>query len=249
MAMAWSRQGVGHAVQDVVVRDPVVVTAAMPRFLAPGTDRGCLIELAHVEGPSGEVRCRSGRPVGTRPWMRARQHGAASGRGRRGQVLVPVEALSVGDDELTITLTTPDGKDRFQDPDPAGALQRAACGRRSVFPLAPGARDSRSGGLLSDLVPGTGSLLVSVSGAGALDVPGLVRALDRFPFGCAEQLTSRALPLLYLDDGRLVRRSRAGREVAERVRDAIAGVLAKQSSSGGFGLWGPAAATSGSTPT
>ena len=27
-----------------------------------------------------------------------------------------------------------------------------------------------------------------------IDLPGLVRALDRYPYGCAEQITSRALP-------------------------------------------------------
>jgi uncharacterized protein YfaS (alpha-2-macroglobulin family) len=66
-----------------------------------------------------------------------------------------------------------------------------------------------------------------------------VRMLDRFPFGCAEQLTSRALPLLYLDGVALAAGLGPGEEIPDRVRDAIAGVLAKQSSSGGFGLWRP----------
>ena len=36
MAVAWSKTGVGHATSDVVIRDPVVVTASLPKFLAPG---------------------------------------------------------------------------------------------------------------------------------------------------------------------------------------------------------------------
>ena len=41
---------------------------------------------------------------------------------------------------------------------------------------------------------------VSIGGASQLDVAGILAALDRYPYGCAEQLTSRAMPLLYLDE-------------------------------------------------
>ena len=34
----------------------------------------------------------------------------------------------------------------------------------------------------------------------ALDPAALLAALDRYPFGCSEQITSRALPLLYVND-------------------------------------------------
>ena len=36
MAVAWSKDKTGHASGDVVVRDPVVVTATLPRFLLTG---------------------------------------------------------------------------------------------------------------------------------------------------------------------------------------------------------------------
>src|SRR5690606_724311 len=36
MAVAWSKTAVGNASADVVIRDPVVLTAAQPRFLAAG---------------------------------------------------------------------------------------------------------------------------------------------------------------------------------------------------------------------
>ena len=32
------------------------------------------------------------------------------------------------------------------------------------------------------------------------DMPGLLRQLDRYPYGCTEQITSAALPLLYAGD-------------------------------------------------
>ena len=41
---------------------------------------------------------------------------------------------------------------------------------------------------------------VSVSRTPGFDVSALLTDLDRYPYGCAEQTTSRALPLLYLSD-------------------------------------------------
>ena len=41
---------------------------------------------------------------------------------------------------------------------------------------------------------------VGVSQSAAFDVPSLLMALDRYPYGCAEQTTSRALPLLYVSE-------------------------------------------------
>ncbi|HEU0221293.1 MAG TPA: MG2 domain-containing protein, partial [Paracoccaceae bacterium] len=56
MAVAWTATAVGQAQKDILVRDPVVVTASMPRFLAPGDESRILVELAHATGPSGAVR-------------------------------------------------------------------------------------------------------------------------------------------------------------------------------------------------
>ena len=54
MAVAWSKDKVGKATGDVVVRDPVVLTATLPRFLRTG-DRGAMqLELDNVEGAAGD---------------------------------------------------------------------------------------------------------------------------------------------------------------------------------------------------
>src|SRR5437868_13679723 len=56
MALAWSRNKVGRANGDVIIRDPVVLTATLPRFLLNG-DRGTMhLDLDNVEGAAGEYR-------------------------------------------------------------------------------------------------------------------------------------------------------------------------------------------------
>ncbi|HET9068492.1 MAG TPA: MG2 domain-containing protein, partial [Amaricoccus sp.] len=55
MAVAWTAGGVGQASKDWLVRDPVVVQASLPRFLAPGDLTRLRLDLAHATGPAGEV--------------------------------------------------------------------------------------------------------------------------------------------------------------------------------------------------
>src|SRR5690606_6500879 len=95
------------------------------------------------------------------------------------------------------------------------------------------------GELTAEFYPGTSSVAVSLGGAGPLDVAGIVAALDRYPYGCTEQITSRAMPLVYLDEVAESIGLAADTAVSERVQKAIFGVLANQSAGGSFGLWGP----------
>ena len=58
MAVAWTKDKVGHGVQDVIVRDPIVVTATLPRFLRTG-DRGTLdLAIDNVDGAAGDYHLR-----------------------------------------------------------------------------------------------------------------------------------------------------------------------------------------------
>ena len=72
--------------------------------------------------------------------------------------------------------------------------------RRTVRPIARGESLTLSNDLFADLVPGTGAVALSVGASTALDAATLLKALDRYPFGCSEQITSRALPLLYVNE-------------------------------------------------
>ncbi len=53
MAVAWSKDKVGQATTDITVRDPVVLTATLPRFLLPGDRSSLHLDLDNVEGQAG----------------------------------------------------------------------------------------------------------------------------------------------------------------------------------------------------
>jgi uncharacterized protein YfaS (alpha-2-macroglobulin family) len=106
-----------------------------------------------------------------------------------------------------------------------------------VQSLAPGASLTISRDLIADFVPGTGRVSVAVSPVGAIDVPALLQALDRYPYGCSEQIVSRALPLRYVNKLASAERLALDGDIQDRVRDSIVKTLSRQDSTGGFGLW------------
>ena len=81
-------------------------------------------------------------------------------------------------------------------------------------------------------------MALSVGVSTALDAASLLKALDRYPYGCSEQITSRAMPLLYVNELASAAHLALDDAVDQRIRDAIDRVLARQSSNGSFGLWG-----------
>ena len=80
---------------------------------------------------------------------------------------------------------------------------------------------------------------VGVSPSSAFDIPSLLLTLDRYPYGCAEQTTSRALPLLYVAELAKNAGLPEDPDLRGRVQEAIYRVLNYQSTTGSFGLWSP----------
>ncbi len=239
MAMAWSGDAVGHATKDVIVHDPVVIAASIPRFLTTGDKSRLLVEINNLSGPAGEYQLTvaAGDGIGFPAEDATRKVTLAEKQ--RISFNIPIEGKAVGDFDVTVSLATPGGE---QWPKTLTLGVRPPGGpvtRRNVVALAGDGKLTVDANALGEFFPGTTSVSVSVGGASRLDVAGILNALDRYPYGCVEQLTSRALPLVYLDDVAKTIGIASGKDVRERVKVAIDGVLADQDAAGSFGLWGP----------
>jgi hypothetical protein len=240
MAMAWSADGVGHAEKDVLVRDPLVLSANLPRFLAPDDRSRIAIDVAPADMSAGTVQLNvssGGTAVSVDAASATRT--LTIEPGRRQQILVPVTADRVGDDVVMVSATLPDGTVLAKQLALGVRINEPPVAAKSVITLAPGGTLTLDDGAVAGLVPGTANVDLAASGAGALNVPAILRALDRYPYGCSEQIASRALPLVYLNEVAVAAGLRDDPEIRARVVEAIAGVLANQSTNGGFGLWGP----------
>ncbi|GBU17967.1 MULTISPECIES: alpha-2-macroglobulin [Methylobacterium] len=238
MVTAWSGSRVGQAQADVIVRDPVVVAGTLPRFLNTGDRSRFLVALDNVEGQAGEYTIDldlSGPMLVGAGAAHRTVRLEASGKA---QVAIPVTAAGPGIARIDLALSGPGleagvGQSfRVAVSPGTGALLR-----RSVRPLEPGATLNLGPDLLADVLPGTGTVSVSASALPGLDVPGLLQALDRYPYGCSEQIVSRAMPLLYVNKLAANDRLALDESADIRIRESIERVLARQDSSGDFGLW------------
>lgn len=235
MAVAWSRTGVGQASADVLVRDPVVVTASLPRFMAPGDESRVLLEIVHATGPFGKTGLAvEGRGVslGDVP--------ASVDLAEKGKavVAVPVTAAEEGVQEIAVTLTTPDGKVLTKVLSLPVMRGDPEVVKVSRFDLAGGQTFAFDDAVLAGFQPGARATL-AIGPLARLNAPGLLAVLDRYPYGCTEQMTSKAMPLLYFDQVAQAMDLPWSDDVQGRVQQAVTEILTNQGAEGGFGLWGP----------
>ncbi|MDP2620125.1 MAG: alpha-2-macroglobulin family protein [Hyphomicrobiales bacterium] len=237
MAVAWSAAGVGHGVADVIVRDPVVVTASLPRFLAPEDSSRLRLDIDNREGPAGayELIVEASDEIAVGTPRQAIELAAES----RAALDVTLSARAVGTGELNVRLVAPDGAEISQSLTLAVRPAEPPVTERRIVTLEPGGRLALTADMLADRVAGTGAVSVSISRAGRLDMPSFLHALDRYPYGCAEQIASRALPLLYLSEVAAASGLGEEPELRKRIQDAVYKLASFQSAAGGFGLWGP----------
>ncbi|AUG51930.1 MG2 domain-containing protein [Thalassospira marina] len=236
-AVAYSNGAIGSGVTNMLVRAPVVADLLPPRFMAPGDHADFALRLQNLSGPEGAYKIRletNDRLSVTNPeWQ------GEIAKGKPVENRFDVSADRVGQGKLTLNIDGPAGYHQVRHWDmeirPAQAWQ-SNVGQRQ---LAAGETLDLDGTYLDMFRPETASLDVSLSTVPEIDVQRLITALDRYPYGCLEQTTSRAFPLLSFRDARARWQGVEFDEnsLDDKIRDGIDGVLAKQRTDGSFGLW------------
>jgi len=254
MAVAWSKDKVGHSSAEVIVRDAVALTASAPRFLTLGDEARLDVSLHNVEGParayniavttSGQTAAVESAAGQGQPQLSVAGRDVQLGAGERRSETVKLKPTGTGPIVYDIVVSGPavangdpiavKRKLTFNVLPPSGDIKRTTLSK-----LAPKGKLALSSDLITDMIAGRTTVDVSVGPQAGLDVAGLLTALDRYPYGCAEQTVSRALPLVYAN----AIASRFGlavdAKVRERVQGAVDRVLDMQDRSGAFGVWGP----------
>jgi uncharacterized protein YfaS (alpha-2-macroglobulin family) len=234
MAVAWSDTAVGQASADVLVRDPVVVTASLPRFLAPGDESRLLLEIVHATGPAGRMGLdvtAEGVTLTNGP------SGVTLAEKGKAELTLPIRADQVGDHTIRIALTTPDGRQLLKDLTVPVRRNDPAISTTQRFDLAAGQTFTLDNNVFAGMLPGTGQATFTAGPLAQLNAPALLASLDRYPYGCTEQVTSRAMPLLYLSSVADAMGLGGKYDVDKRIDQAIERVLTRQASNGAFGLW------------
>jgi hypothetical protein len=235
MTVAWSETAVGQDVDQVVVRDPVVAELILPRFLAPGDQAQGTLNIDNVEGPPGNYTVTVGGANAAQIAQQPRRF--QLGRGQRQTALIPITGGPLGVGQISLRLEGPQG---FTPVERTYDIQS----RAPFMPITITTMEPQNTGVswrapadaLARFQP-SGQALISFSSLAGLDPAPLLDELYRYPYGCSEQLTSVAMPLLYYNTlASEAARTRDPR-ITRRVQEAVTQLLDRQAPDGSFGLW------------
>ncbi len=242
MAVMMSKGKMGAGERPLTVRDAVVGEIVLPRFLAPGDSADAALNLHNVEGAAGTytaiVRASgaTGLPNGV-PETKITQNLRTGQR-----VLVPVSLMGrdPGIGTITLALSGPKGFAVMRSWPIEVRSAQLPQSHEDMALIRPGASWKSDGKIAAGLIPSTTSASLTVSAThGYSDVAGALRWLDKYPYGCLEQTTSRAMPLLVFNELAGLAGLPTDEKLKPRIQDAIDNVLDMQNYSGGFGMWSP----------
>lgn len=239
MAMAWSNDKLGHADRDITIRDPLALTLSAPRFLTLGDTARLRVDVHNVEGAAADYAFAVDRTFSDGAATSLAKTTLTLAAGERQPQTLTLEPTDVGLTTYGVRITGPGGIDvsrtlQIDIKPPAGDIKRT-----TVSSLQPGGKLTLTGDLMQDLIAGRSQLSVSVGTTARFDIPSLLTQLDRYPYGCAEQTVSRALPLVYANAVAAEIGIATDAKLRKRVQVAIDRVFQMQNASGAFGTWGP----------
>ncbi|MDI1258487.1 alpha-2-macroglobulin [Aquabacterium sp.] len=238
MAVASTADSYANAEVEMVVAAPIVAELSMPRFIAPGDTATLALDVTNLSGAPQEVsvKAEAGQPVrliGTLPTVKL----ADKQRTVMRLTAEASDALGLAPIKLTIT---------------AGKLSLVREAALQVQPATPQVREVQrvrldpqgshrlTPTLLDALWAGSATVDVSISNRPPINVREVVQGLLMYPYGCLEQTTSSAYPLVFIDEegAKAVGLSPLSREErAKRLDTAFSRLAGMQQPTGGFGLW------------
>lgn len=238
MAVAYDKSRVGSGEQRLFVRDAVTADAVLPRFLAPKDLGRVALSLHNVDGQAGDYRVTltaTGsvsleRPVGETKRLAANQ---------RELLTWPLRAGDAGFGKVTVAVQGPGNFAVQREWEIQVRPAQTPSAVDTVARLGPGNEATVDRNVIAPFAPGTAQVSASLTRIPGIDVAGLLRALDKYPFGCIEQTTSRAMPLLYYNDVAMLGYGPTDPRINDRVQDAVYRIVDMQLPDGSFGMWGP----------
>ncbi|MCX6878263.1 MAG: MG2 domain-containing protein [Verrucomicrobia bacterium] len=235
MAIACNARQLGSAQGVVKVKRPLIVQPSLPRFLAPGDE--CLMDVTVFNEMGKDITAKlqitCGGPLSTK----LSERNIDLKTGASASVSIPMVAGNLPGKALC-TVSCEAESVRFSDTieiavrPPVSAEVIADSGS-----LAPG--KSVEIRVPANWLPESVLRHVQVSKEPSLELGHGLQYLMRYPYGCIEQTTSGAFPLLYLPDlaNRTFDKSMGKERVRDYVMSGVWRILSMQQTNGGFAYW------------
>ncbi|MBT5291858.1 MAG: alpha-2-macroglobulin family protein [Thiotrichales bacterium] len=236
MVIAVDERSFASSSSSIVVRDPVVLLPALPRFIAVGDTAEISLNVTNMDAEEGvyslEWESDDGRKVGNHTQTVLLQ------RNQEQSVTNYLKGVHDSAGNVRVTLTSPTGisweyewavpvyemRSIFKDSN----FDKIELGEQ-IFKMSP--RNVV-------YIPETISTTYTLARYPKLDMRWLVSDLNRYPFGCLEQTTSKAFPLLYLSSfSELKDKKLLTSGMRKRIEKGVRRIETMQLASGAFSLW------------
>ncbi len=236
MVVASSGKDFGSAESNIRVTEPLMIRPTVPRFLASGDEFIVPVTVFNTTGESGQVT------VVLQP---------SEGFEILSEKSITLDISNNTEKSLQFKLKTPEFSKKAEIKITASLGQHFTSRtiELPVRPLAPFTTISGSGSVDSPTekvvsipggwLKGTENTSLAVMSLPALQFAGSLNYLIKYPYGCIEQTTSSAYPLLYLKElTTIVDPEKSSSSAIDTYIDAgILGILSMQTYTGGFAMW------------
>lgn len=238
MAVASTDTSYASTQAEMQVAAPLVAELSMPRFIAAGDTATLALDVTNLSGSAQTVKVK----IEAQSPLKITGAAAPVKLADKERTVLRFNAQAsqaFGLAPIKLTLT-------------AGAIKVVRTAALQVQPLTPQVREVRRAriepagsfkvnpNLVEGLWPESATVDVSLSDKPPIDIRNAVNGLLMYPYGCLEQTTSSAYPLVFIDEAaaKAYKINPLSREErAQRLQVAMERLMGMQKPSGGFGLW------------
>jgi uncharacterized protein YfaS (alpha-2-macroglobulin family) len=237
MAVAAGRQGLGSTQTDALVRGDLIITPNVPVFVSPSDEFTVGVNVANqTEGSGADAKVKLETTASSQLQIVDGQNvdiGIAEGHDANADIRIKaLNQLGVADLTFSASLNKAKAKTKWE------------VSVRPATPYVHFLQTGLFGGGSLDLKNSRaifneyGQVQVAASGNPFVMATGLMDYLDAYPYGCTEQLVSKALPMLIL-------RTQAdfvpqAAKAKDAFKKAVQILRSRQRTDGGFALYNPA---------
>jgi uncharacterized protein YfaS (alpha-2-macroglobulin family) len=240
MALAFSADKFGHGEKDITIAAPVVTQIAMPRFLAMGDKTTIALDVTNLSGENQELAVQLTASGPIKPLDNIRSISLRNGA--KTTLRYQIDALGVNG-QATFSLLV-SGKGLIDD-----IKREWTLGLRPPYPamltrtqkvLNQGESLVLDRKLINSLITETIQASVAISPKANIDLQSQLTHLLQYPYGCLEQTSSRAYPLIFATPNKqqlMGLKAISENKRLDMINKGIERLAVLQLSNGGYGLW------------
>lgn len=238
-ALVYSDDRYGNRDTETLVRAPVVAEASLPRILAPGDRSTVTLDVQNFTGKAGDfsVRVDAEGPLSIGENSRS-VHLDKEAKATLSFPLSAQEGHTVANVRVRV-----DGGDykvdrRYELPVRAAWPSVLRSRTLTLNPLGP---VTMGVDLADGMMPGSVNARMLVSALPPIPFASALQGALEYPYGCAEQTTSKGYAALILDDATATMLAAKGLDASkrrERMEGAFGRLASMQVSNGHFSMWG-----------